>query len=95
MNIYIAGKVSGLPYKECKEKFIKAEFVLKKKGLTPINPLRLVDASTSWENSMKICIRLLLDSDAIYLLNDWKKSKGAKIEYAIAKFTGLKILFEN
>jgi hypothetical protein len=93
--IYIAGKVTGIPHSECKEKFTKAEFILKKKGYSPINPLRLVDPSTNWQNSMKICIRLLLDCDAIYLLQDWKKSKGAKIEFAIAKLTGLKIIHEN
>lgn len=41
---------------------------------------------------MKFCIENLMNCDAIYLLYDWRMSKGAVLEYAIAKELGLKII---
>jgi hypothetical protein len=38
-------------------------------------------------------IRGLFDCDAIYLHSDWGQSKGARIEYQIAKELNLKVMF--
>ena len=92
-RVYIAGKVTGEPPKECREKFIKAEFLLKKRGFSVVNPTRLVSPTSDWQNAMRICIKNLAECDAIYMLPDWKQSKGAKLEHAIAKATGLKVIY--
>lgn len=51
-RVYIAGKVTGEPPKECREKFIKAEFLLKKRGFRVVNPTRLVSPTSDWQNAM-------------------------------------------
>lgn len=94
-KIYIAGKVTGEPLKECKEKFLKAEFLLKRKGNSVVNPMRLCSVDSNWKAAMKICIKNLIDCDEIYMLTDWKKSKGARIEHFIAIVIGLKIFYES
>ena len=40
-------------------------------------------------------IEVLFCCDAIYMLKDWGMSRGARIEYAIAKELNLKIFFED
>ena len=94
MIVYIAGRVTGIPREQAREKFIKAEFILKRKGYTIINPVTLVNPSYPWQRAMRICLKKLLDADAIFLLSDWKQSKGAKVERWIAKLLGIKIMEE-
>jgi len=40
-------------------------------------------------------ISALLECEAIYMVKDWGQSKGARLEYAIAKELGLYILFDG
>ncbi|HOK13352.1 MAG TPA: DUF4406 domain-containing protein [Candidatus Kapabacteria bacterium] len=95
MKVYIAGKVSGEDTKECKEKFLQAEFALKRKGYEVVNPTKLVQSSTEWRQAMIECIRHLVVCDAIYMLNDWKASRGARLEHSIAQDLGLTIMYQN
>ena len=37
-------------------------------------------------------LRLLFDCEAIYLIDNWQMSKGARIEYYIAKELGMSII---
>ena len=37
-------------------------------------------------------LRLLFDCEAIYLIDNWQMSKGARIEYYIAKKLGMSII---
>ncbi len=39
-------------------------------------------------------IELMIRCDAVYFLNNWQQSVGAKQEYEIAKERGLELLFE-
>ncbi len=94
-KIYIAGKVSGLPYNIAYSNFETAEKDLLKQGYNVVNPTKHVEKTTNWLESMKICIKLLLDCEAIYLLKNWEYSKGARIEYQIAKELGYSIVSQN
>ena len=97
MKIYISGKISGLPLKSVIEKFKWHAGFLKLKGYEPINPIDIspFDESKEWHDYMVDDIAALLKCDAIYMLKDWGQSKGARIEYQIAKELGLQIHFEG
>lgn len=92
-RIYIAGKVTGEEREVCWPKFQKVKFNLEALGYEVINPLEVVCADeTCWDTAMKKCIAALMTCDMIYLLSDWRESKGAKIEHKLAKSLNIEIL---
>ena len=95
MKVYIAGKVTGEDVKSCREKFLQAEYCLKKKGHSVVNPTKLLQPTTNWHNAMRICIKELVDCDCIYMLEDWRESRGARLEHLVAKELGLQIEYQN
>ncbi|KAA4746913.1 DUF4406 domain-containing protein, partial [Bacteroides fragilis] len=46
----------------------------------------------SWKDYMIDDLKLLFDCEAIYLIDNWQSSKGARIECYIAKELGMRIL---
>lgn len=83
-KIYIAGKVTGLPARETYLKFKKAELSIAASGFSAVNPIEVVnDENARWDVAMKVCIKALLDCDAVLILPDWMRSKGAKLEVEI------------
>lgn len=97
MKIYISGKISGLPIKSVIEKFKWHSGFLRMKGYEPINPIEVSPYSEQkgWSDYMAEDIAALLKCEAIYMLKDWGQSRGARIEYQIAKELGLQIFFEG
>jgi len=92
-KIYIAGKVTGLPTNEVAVKFANADFNLQNQGFEVINPIMVVgDWRCPWDLAMRKCIIALMDCDAIYLLPDWRSSKGANIERNLASILELEII---
>ncbi|MDD4444005.1 MAG: DUF4406 domain-containing protein [Patescibacteria group bacterium] len=92
MKAYISGKITGLDRQVCENNFARAEKYLKDKGYEVVNPTRLCGPETPWAAAMKICIEALLKCDAIYLLQDWKDSKGAMLEFSIAESVNIQKL---
>ncbi len=85
-KIYIAGKVTGEPKHKTCLKFAMAKKEIEALGFEAVNPLEIVgDFKTPWDVAMKICIKALVDCDAIVLLPDWADSKGARFEHEIAE----------
>lgn len=97
MKVYISGKISGYNIAFAEQKFTMSEMILIHKGYTPVNPFKLspVSDNKTWKDYMVDDIKGLLDCDAIYMQKDWGQSKGARIEYQIAKELGLKVFFED
>lgn len=102
MKIYISGKISGLDFNDAFDKFEEAEKYVHKTYFSLsdariINPMKLHPEfpKKEWIDYMVTDIAELLTCDAIYMLNCWGQSRGARVEYAIAKELGLKIFFEN
>lgn len=82
--VYIAGKVTGLPYAEVYAKFRAAQLKLEAQKFNVLNPLEHIDKDARWDKAMRKAIILLCQSDFIYLLPDWPDSEGAKIERSLA-----------
>lgn len=94
-KIYIAGKVTGLPKDEVIQKFAEAQKQFEAYGYEVVNPIEVVnDWEMEWKEAMKLCIAALMECDAIYLLNDYKESKGALLEKQIAKAMNIKNIVE-
>lgn len=84
-KIYISGPISGLPLETVYNNFTNAEVQLLEQGYEVVNPLNNgLPSNATWEEHMRADLKLLLDCDAIYMLEGWEKSRGARIEYALA-----------
>ncbi len=92
-RIYIAGKVSGLPYAETSMKFGKYQKELMNQGHEPIVPLNIVDRDDDWNTAMKKCIAALCTCDEIHMLHDWQDSPGARLEHETASALGFTIVY--
>lgn len=96
MKIYISGKITGLPLSEARQRFEDAAVFLAEIGFDPVNPLNNgLESSATWKEHMVADIRLLLDCDAIFMMDGWMESKGASIEYDIAQRMEKHIWFES
>lgn len=93
MKVYISGQITGLPIEEARERFEEAQIHLEEQGCKVFNPLENgLPADATWEEHMKADIKILMECDAIYLLNNWKDSKGARIERDIAVALGYLVI---
>ena len=93
---YISGKITGIPLNDARELFKKASYFVSEFGFIPVNPM--VDSvfceSKTWGDYMLEDIKILIYCDAVFMLKNWKESRGARIEYFIAKKIGLDVFFE-
>lgn len=101
--IYISGAITGIDNWE--NQFDEAEKKIYKDCKNPvqvINPRRLsnevnalfkiLNAIPEYADYLRYDIKKLIDCNTIYMLKGWSKSKGACLEYQIAKTLGLKII---
>jgi len=82
--VYISGKVTGLHPEETKQKFASAEHNLNNAGYYCFNPTANIEPDCDWNLAMRLCLSVLPMCDYVYLLTDWKESKGAKVEKLMA-----------
>lgn len=95
MKIYISGKISGTNLAETRKRFASVAKAMKRLGYKPVNPLEngLTEHDT-WEVQIAKDIADLLHCKAIYMLQGWQDSKGARIEHYVATEIGLHIMYE-
>ena len=95
MKIYIAGKISGLNREDVIKKFEAAQKSLVEKGHQVFIPSVLpAYEEVSHEDYLHICYAIIDVCDAVYLLSDWKKSKGAILEFDYAQQNKKKIIYQ-
>ena len=102
MRVYISGKITGV--KNANELFTRAEKKLELEGYEVINPFEFGEylkkeyakenKVPKYENYMRGDIELLINCDAIYLLENWGTSKGASLEKKIAEVLDMQIMTE-
>lgn len=90
MVVYIAGKMTGLPDLG-HEKFNEAEKLLTEKGYVVLNPARLPKGMPG-DRYMPICLSMVAQADALFVLDNWKDSEGASLEAAYALYQGKQIM---
>lgn len=96
MQIYLAGKITGLDEDVAFRLFESAEAFIVAKGHTPLNPMKLVDQEEMREYECLLLDALeivLVSAEALYMLANWRDSKGARIEHAIAEILGKPIYY--
>lgn len=81
MRIYISGAISS--DSNFREKFQEAARKLYVAGHMPISPTDLPPGLTEGEY-LQLDHLLIGFADAVFMLDDWTKSKGAMIEYELA-----------
>jgi hypothetical protein len=93
MKIYISGAITG--DSNYKAKFEKAKKDLETSGYRAVNPAEFeLPEGATWEDYMKQDLALLLKCDGIYMLKDWRQSRGARIEQFLAKELKMQVQYE-
>ena len=91
-KIYISGPITGYP-KLNRMAFEFAAIDLCHHGYIAVNPhdvCKSMAPDATWLEYMRQDIRALVMCDAIFMLPGWWKSRGARIEWLIAKLLGIK-----
>ena len=100
-RVYIAGPMtlggtdeSGL--EDRLRKFHQVEEYLRARGYEVENPANTPDTDPprTWREWMVSGINQLMTCDAIYMLPGWSASKGARLEYEIARSFGMELMGE-
>jgi len=93
-KVYISGKINGM-FSEAAMRFKVAEIGLLKKRFEVINPMDLPhNHNKEWSSYMREDISALCECDAIYMLTNWRDSRGSKIEHEIAIALDMAIMYE-
>lgn len=99
MKIYISGKMRGLPEEESRMKFEAARQYLIELGHDVVNPWDSEkdkeEQCLEWEDYILYDLRIIKHCDALFMLDNWQDSDGAKCEHAFARGRGMEIIYEE
>jgi len=92
-RIYIAGPMTGIP-KHNFLAFHAAAERLRQAGWEVVNPAENFGGQTDLprETYLRADVALLVDCDAVAMLSGWENSRGAKLEYLLARELGVPVL---
>lgn len=100
MKVFISGKMTGLTPEEYGAKFAVAAKKLQAEGYEVFNPSvpewndRMHDDGLSYGDILINDFKKIMEYDALYMLDNWKESKGSTAEHAFANAIGMKIMYE-
>ncbi len=100
-RFYISGSVTRdinrRGYLSVYRKFdYKSDVIERITCLRPVNPMLLCRPTWSWLRCMVVCLwHLVHKCDAIYMLPDYKESRGARIELRVAKLLKYPIVYDE
>lgn len=91
-RIYLAGPMTGLPDFNYPA-FNRAAKSLREAGWEVLNPAENPDpAEPVWREYMRMAVAQLVTCDTVALLPGWERSKGARIEWQLARGLGLRVV---
>ena len=92
MNVYLAGRIRGV--ENYHETFAQAADKLRIEGHTVFNPAAANQEGRPLRKIMAYLLTWLCEeADAIALLPGWWRSGGARVEWLLAKYLKLKIIY--
>ncbi len=97
-RVYISGPISGYDLEERRQAFAKVDHELRNYGYKPVNPVLEADLhpdDKTTHQHMRRDIMLLMQCDAIYMMEKWTHSKGCFVEMMVATSIGLPVFFEE
>lgn len=92
-KVFISGRVSGLKPETVRKNFARVEKKYKAIGYEVVNPIKLCDKEWSWFRCMVVCLWNLAKCDYVYMIPNYKKSRGARIEHCFARTLGKGICY--
>ena len=84
MRLYVIGPVTGMP-DDNREAFVGAVRDLWNAGYKADFPHLHVPSDAEWHDAMKISVAHMMQADGVAMLDGWRDSKGARLEYRIAR----------
>ena len=93
-KIYISGKITGQHHRrgDLQVSGRGKRRRIRRFGFEPVSPLRNgLPFEAEWADQIGEDVKLLLKSDAIYMMADWRQSEGAMIEYLVARRRRMRI----
>jgi uncharacterized protein DUF4406 len=90
---YIAGKITGLPRGDVRDKFDVMAAQLSGMGYDVVKPLAVYDETRDWDDAVRTDIKKMLECDEVHLLSDWQDSRGAQLERDIALRLGMQVVY--
>lgn len=92
---YNSGKIGGLPYEEVRKKFARANNEIRNMGMIPVSPLSNgLKPSRPWLLHMAADLCIMAGCRHIFMQDDWRNSRGARIEYRTARLLRMNIWFQ-
>lgn len=91
MTAYIAGKITG--EKNYIRKFRKVERQLRKAGYKKILNPCVLPKNLTHDQYILICFGMINASNDVFLMDNWRDSKGASMEKSYAEAKGKRIIY--
>lgn len=95
LNIFISGPMSGLPNYNFAA-FNEAAAMLADEGYNVYNPADFgIVEGAEWGDYIRATVAMLMQCESIYMLKDWNKSSGAKLELQLAQTLKMRVIFQE
>lgn len=91
MRVYLAGPIRGISNYHLN--FAEGAATLRSAGHSVYNPAAANQEGRSLREIMSYLLPQLCECEAIAMLPKWWRSGGARIEWLLAKYLGLKVIY--